>query len=178
MTKRLPLLSILTFLLLGILVLRNSASGPAIDYPLIGKPAPDETFKSLDGKTTYRLSELKGQVVVLDFWQTWCGPCLALMPHMTSINDRLKGKGLKVLGVTTETPGDVEHLLGSLETRPSYELVIDRDEKAWEAYRISAIPATVVIGRDGRVRYYDYGMNPEAGLKELEAAIQSAVDEK
>jgi peroxiredoxin len=105
-------------------------------------PAPDFTLRTLDGQKL-RLGEQRGQVVLVNFWATWCGPCRQEMPHLNKLYEKYKSSGFVLLGVnvdddTTQAAG-VASKLGV--TFPV----------------LNAMPSTVLIDRDGRVRYLHRG---------------------
>src|SRR5205823_3871036 len=104
------------------------------------------------------------------FFATWCGPCVAMMPHIQALHERLGSKGLKVLGVSTEAAPIVA---GAAEAfRVTYPLAADSGEVVSRTYRIFALPTMVIIDRQGIVREVSVA-DPEAADAAIEAALRS-----
>jgi len=102
-----------------------------------------------------KLAELKGKVVVLDFWSVYCGPCRKLVPHLAGLYEKHKNNGLVVIGVSLDEKADLDPFL---EKHPiPYPIAIDRivegEEQTAKAYGVVAIPTTWVIARDGTVAW-------------------------
>ena len=135
---------------------------------MVGKPAPDFTLQDLAGRRV-ALKQLRGQVVVLDFWATWCGPCRIDMPRVEALHNELKDHGLRVFGVNGED-GQVAraYIDGNGYTFPTLS---DPGMAVSQMYEVSALPTAVVIDKQGRVGAYFQG----SGSKErLVAAIREA----
>jgi thiol-disulfide isomerase/thioredoxin len=125
-------------------------SSTAAATALEGKPAPDFKLTSLDGSTV-ALADLKGSVVVLDFWATWCGPCVASLPHIDQLNTDLSEKGLKVFAVNQGEPKlDVKKFI--VTKKLSLPVLLDSDSGVGKKYLANAIPETVIVGKDGVVK--------------------------
>jgi len=135
--------------------------------------APDFVLERIDGKgAPLRLSELRGQVVLLDFWATWCPPCLAMMPTLHELYRDWHPRGAEFVGIDSDGPmATREDLRAFLTQNPfPYPVVLD-DRNAGGAYGVSSIPHLVVIGRDGRiVRVFVGGV----GREQLDAALAAA----
>ena len=118
-------------------------------------PAPDFTLKSLEGRNL-RLQELRGQVVLVNFWATWCGPCREEMPHLNKLHDKYHASGFVLLGVNVDDdPAKAIALAAKLGLR--FPVLPDADKKVSKLYDLRAMPSTVLIDRDGRVRYVHRG---------------------
>jgi thiol-disulfide isomerase/thioredoxin len=144
---------------------------------LEGKPAPEVSLKTLDGKEM-KLSELKGHVVVLDFWATWCPPCRKSLPHLNKVaaDQSLTAKGLKVFAVNCkEPPEKVKAFLDKNDLH--FNVPLDSDGATMQGYLISGIPTTVVVGRDGVIRNVFIGFGGESSEQELDSAIRKALSD-
>jgi peroxiredoxin len=137
------------------------------ESPLVGKPAPDFTLDLVGGKS-FHLADSKGkEVVVLDFWATWCGPCLQAMPQVERAAAQFKDQNVRLVAVNLqETAAQVTALLE--RQKLDVTVALDRDGVVADRYKAVAIPQTVVIGRDGNVARLFVGGGPhlEAQLKE------------
>ena len=128
----------------GLPLLQKKVSPRDFSLPLVS-PAP---MAAAGG--TQSLSSLKGKVVFLNFWATWCGPCRAEMPSMETLYNRYKGKGLEILAVNCaeEQP---EVLAFLRKNKLSFPSVLDGDGKIAQEYGIRGIPTTFLLDRDGMV---------------------------
>lgn len=130
-------------------------------------PAPDFTLKSLDG-ANLRLEEYRGQVVLINFWASWCGPCRQEMPVLDRLHQRYEDAGFAVLGINVEgEEGPARELLQKVPV--TFPVLIDAGQQVSELYDLQAMPSTVVVDRDGVVRYVHRGYRPgdEAGYVEM-----------
>ena len=136
-------------------------------------PAPDFALKTPEGKTI-RLSELRGNVVVLDFWSTWCLPCKLSMPHMQSLHEKYADKPVKVFGLNCwDHDGDPVKLMRDMKL--TYGLLLGADGVARE-YGVESIPAVFVITPDGKICFSQSGVVPSLERK-IDRAIQQALNE-
>ena len=121
-------------------------------------PAPDFTLKSNSG-ANIRLSELRGEVVLINFWASWCGPCRQEMPILSELHDKYKAMGFTVLGVNVEENSSAARKL--LKDLPvSFPVLFDNDSSVSRQYDVAAMPSTVLIDRDGNMRYLHKGYKP------------------
>ena len=118
-------------------------------FPLPAEPAPDFELPALDGPR-WRLSDAAGKVVLLNFWETWCGPCRMELPHLQRIHDRFSAAGLTVVGVSSENPAETLRFLR--DNGITYTALSDARNHATSRYHVDAIPTTFIIGRDGALR--------------------------
>jgi peroxiredoxin len=138
------------------------APTPGTSSPLVGKPAPDFELQLLDGKS-FRLATTKGRVVILDFWATWCGPCLQLMPRLDRVVREFQEHDehdVELLAVNLEEPATV--ITSTLERHKLHVTVaLDRDGVAATRFGAIAIPHTVIIDRDGKIARVFTGGGPQ-----------------
>jgi len=132
---------------------------PPAAAALEGKPAPNFTLKGLDGKSV-SLSDLKGSVVVLDFWATWCGPCREGLPHINKIAKDRSGDGVKVFAVDLqEDASQVQPFVQQMNL--TLPVLLDSDGATAQKYQAQAIPETVIIGKNGTVQKVIVGLVPD-----------------
>jgi peroxiredoxin len=117
--------------------------------------APDFTLHAADGRNV-RLEELRGQVVLVNFWATWCGPCRAEMPHLDELYKKYGKSGFVLLGVNIDD-NPATALATARKLGVSFPILLDTDKKVSKLYDLTDMPSTVVIDRDGRVRYQHRG---------------------
>lgn len=137
----------------------------------MNEPAPDFTLKSRSGENL-RLEDFRGQVVMLNFWASWCGPCRQEMPLMDDIHERYKDLGFTVLAVNVDENRD--EALRFLDKVPvSYPILYDPESQVSEQYNVQAMPTTLMIDRNGNARFVHYGYKPgyeddyEAQIRQL-----------
>ncbi len=128
--------------------------------------APDFTLKSLDG-ANLRLEEYRGQVVLINFWASWCGPCRQEMPLLDRLHQRYEDTGFAVLGVNVEGEAKPAQEIAD-KTQITFPVLIDDGQKVSEMYNLEAMPSTVVVDRDGVVRYIHLGYKPGDEAKYVE----------
>ena len=127
----------------------------AVSAAEVGKPAPDFTLKSLSGENL-KLSEMTGNVVLINFWASWCGPCREEMPLLNALHSKYEPLGFTVLGVNVEE--DVNGAKGFLNNFPvDFPVLLDNTNKVSKQYQVIAMPTTVVVDRDGNMRYLHQG---------------------
>ena len=124
----------------------------------LGKPAPDFTLKSIKGENV-RLAELRGDVVMLNFWATWCGPCRQEMPLLEKLSQRYRDLGFTLVGINVEE--DASGMEKFLKDVPvSFTILRDGENKVAKQYGVDGMPSTVIIDRNGVVRYIHRGYKP------------------
>jgi cytochrome c-type biogenesis protein len=135
------------------------------------EPAPEVDLKTLDGKP-FKVSELRGQVVLVNFWATWCVPCRSEIPSLNDMNRDLAARGFKVLGVTTEDSADLVRDYQK-DVKQEYTVVLG-DAGVANKYAVGVLPTTFIIDRQGRIRHKIIG---EKSRAQFEALINPLLDE-
>jgi cytochrome c biogenesis protein CcmG, thiol:disulfide interchange protein DsbE len=133
----------------GLLTLALSGCYSSSHPSRVGSPAPDFTVQDSDHKVT--LSQFKGQVVVLNFWATWCPPCIEEMPSLVQMQQRMKSKGIKVLAVSVDVD-DASYRRFLRDHNVDLLSVRDPDQKANSLYGTFKFPETYIVDRNGIVR--------------------------
>jgi len=121
----------------------------------ISGPAPDFTLKSRGG-ANIKLSELRGQVVMINFWASWCGPCRQEMPLLEQIYQHYQPMGFTLLGINVEEDSAAADKVLK-EIPVSFPVLYDNRNRVSESYQVRAMPSTILIDRDGQVRYLHQG---------------------
>ncbi|MGH8180988.1 MAG: TlpA disulfide reductase family protein [Steroidobacteraceae bacterium] len=134
-----------------------SAADSAADA-VVAAPAPAFTLQSTDGQQV-SLAQFKGDVVMINFWASWCGPCRQEMPLLDSIYRKYKDMGFELIGVNVEP--DAKSANAWLKATPvSYPVLYDPQSKVSQLYQVQAMPTTVIIDRTGTVRFLHRGYVP------------------
>lgn len=129
--------------------------------------APDFTLTALDGEP-FTLSDHRGEVVVLNFWATWCLPCLAEMPELEAIQQELGGEGVQVVGISQDTGGAEEIRPFAERLGVTYPLLPDPAFQVSTRYGgVSLLPMTLFIGRDGTIAREEAGALTGAELRTI-----------
>ncbi len=146
--------SIARLVLAGVL----ACASPLAAAEAINVPAPDFTLESRSGENL-RLEDHRGEVVMLNFWASWCGPCRQEMPLMDELYSQYKDLGFTILAVNVDENRD--EALRFLDKVPvNYPILYDPESSVSELYEVQAMPTTVMIDRNGNARYLHYGYQP------------------
>jgi peroxiredoxin len=148
MKRRIAALSILTTALIVSLPTVAGSNGPAPAFTLTAR-----------GGSSVSLSQYKGQVVMLNFWASWCGPCRQEMPLLENIYKKYNKMGFTLIGVNVEP--DSKAADDWLKQTPvSFPVIYDKDSTVSRAYDVSGMPSTVIIDRKGNIRVLHRGYKP------------------
>jgi len=142
-----------------------------------GNPSPPPLeLAQLNGKTL-KLDSLKGQVVLINFWATWCPPCVHEMPSMQRLSNKFKNKPFTILGVNmAETNQEVEKFL-STRVKVDFPIVMDKDGAVLKNWQVFAFPTSYVLDKQGKIRYALFG-SVEWDNPDIVAKIQQLIQEK
>jgi DsbE subfamily thiol:disulfide oxidoreductase len=168
--KRLGVSLLLLFSIIFVISISNSKGNKQENQSsaLIGKSAPNFSLKTIDGKSL-KLSSLKGKVVILDFWATWCGPCRMEIPSFIELQKKYQKKGLVIIGMALDDLDKVKKF--AKENKINYHVVIGNDDISLQYGGISAIPTTFIIGKDHKIKKQHVGVvsqeDFEKEIKEL-----------
>jgi peroxiredoxin len=130
--------------------------------PVTGAPAPDFTLEDLDGNPV-RLADLEGQVVLVNFWATWCGPCRLEMPALQARYDALKAQGFTVLAVNMDEPRE-DAALFAQDLGLSFPVLLDPGASVNDLYRVRGYPTTYIVDREGLISRQHVGILSEGQL--------------
>jgi peroxiredoxin len=138
--------------------------------PRAKEEAPNFSFAGPDGNA-HSLKDLRGTVVVLDFWASWCPPCRRSLPELEALNEKYKDENVVFIGVNDEERATIDKFSKANELH--FYTIQDDDEKISNAFDVEAIPNTYVIGKDGWVAASFQGFDDNDD--ELDKAIQKAL---
>ena len=125
---------------------------------LTGQTAPDFVLKSATGENL-RLSEYRGDVVMINFWATWCGPCRQEMPLLDELYGRYQRVGFNLLGINIDD--DSRRAMAMVnELGIKFPVLFDEDKKVSKLYEVEAMPLTLLLDREGTVRHIHHGYQP------------------
>jgi cytochrome c-type biogenesis protein len=157
-------------------LLKVAPAAPPVPAPgnSIFAPAPDVEFEALDGKPI-RLSSLRGRVVLLNFWATWCQPCRAEIPEFNALQRDLEPKGLSVVGVSV-SPVDTSDSIRNFQRdiKQDYTVLRGAEEIGSKFGNGPGLPVTYLLDREGRIRHKFIG---QTSRESFEAALKPVLDE-
>lgn len=145
-------------LTISILVLAQMLMASTTYSATLGNEAPNFTLKSNSSKNL-RLSEQRGDVVLINFWASWCGPCRQEMPELEAIYQKYQNLGFTIFGVNVDkdrASADQVLTAGNL----SFPILFDTQNTISELYQVDAMPTTLIVDRSGTVRFIHRGYKP------------------
>jgi len=160
-------------LLTGLLVLPGLATpAQALEE---GQSAPDFTLPDiLEGKPAITLSDLRGKTVYVDFWASWCAPCLRSMPLINDLYAQYKERGFEVIAINVDSPvEDGREFL--LDTPLDYLIAADTENEVLEQYGVRGMPTSFLIDSEGVVRMVHMGFR-DNDIELIEAAVTGLLD--
>jgi thiol-disulfide isomerase/thioredoxin len=135
-----------------------------------GDTAPDIKVKEVGNGKELKLSDLKGKVVLIDFWATWCGPCKMIEPEIDAMYAKYKDKGFAVVAISQEGDLTLQEFNRARSTK--YPIYSDFTGMADGSYKVEGIPRQFLLNREGRIIWEQEGAEPGALTNEVEQAMQ------
>jgi cytochrome c biogenesis protein CcmG/thiol:disulfide interchange protein DsbE len=137
--------------------------------------APDFSLKTLDGQEI-TLSKLRGRVILIDFWATWCGPCRDAIPHLIHLRNTYQAKGFEVIGLCQDK-GDMETVQRFVKSMGIPYPIAMGPEEVSRSFRVSALPTTFLVDREGKIQLKVLGFNPTIA-KQMTSKIEDLLSQK
>ncbi len=137
-------------------------------------PAPEISLKTLRGEQA-KLSDYRGQVVLLNFWATWCGPCREEMPSMEKLWQTYREQGLVILAVATDNGGESRIKNFARRLKLTFPILLDPNSLASDLYQVSGVPVSFLIDRQGRTTARILGSKDwasESAFRQVEGLLQ------
>ncbi|MCB1936929.1 MAG: TlpA family protein disulfide reductase [Nitrosomonas sp.] len=164
--------SIYSCLLIIALILVMAVPGMAAQ--LVDRPAPECELTTLNGVSVENIQALKGKVVYVDFWASWCSPCVQSFPFMNQLQQDYGSRGLQVMGVNLdEKVADAEKFLS--EYAADFSIVADPTRQCAKDFDVIAMPSSYLVDRAGVVRFIHRGFRP-GETKELRLIVEQLLD--
>ncbi len=162
--------------LVGACATMGSVGSPAAEPPGIGQPFPDIAVKALSGDRDVRIGDLRGKVVLVDIWASWCGPCKEELPMLDDMAARLAARGVQIVAISIDE--DKQSAQTFLRARPRWSLSLAHDPggKVPNLLQLAQMPTSYIIDRTGILRHVQVGFDRadaatiEARLTELASA--------
>jgi peroxiredoxin len=156
----------LGLLLAALLVLTGTSISVGAD-----KKAPEFTLPNLDGDDVALSELLEDGPVIVDFWATWCKPCIKAFPDLQEIFDKYRNCGLNVLAISIDGPKSMSRVGSLIKSKGNtFEVLLDPGQKVARKFHVTSVPRTVLVNTDGTVAYAVTGYRPK-NHEELEAAV-------
>ncbi len=137
---------------------------------VVGKPAPDIEAKLIDTGDTFQTAHMRGKVVIVNFWATWCAPCRAEMPAIHAYLEKHKAEGLEVLAISMDEARDLP-AVKKVAQQYAFKVALKADSNIKGLGRIWRMPTTFVIDRDGILRKNGHVGDAEITMAELDALV-------
>jgi len=152
----------------------SDTHGPTVPGAGVGIAAPELAGKTVDGET-FSLAELRGSVVLVNVWATWCGPCRQELPELRRLHHAHRDRGFTVVGISVDARRSMGPLRAMIdEYQLDYPMVFDPDQRAVEPLGIRGYPTSILVDRQGVVRWRRDGL-VHVEDDELAAAIAAAL---
>ena len=163
-----------TLLLAGCSKADRPETPPVSDRVEVGYPAPSYAAMTLKGDSV-SLAALRGKVVLMNVWATWCGPCRKEIPELRALHTAYKDRGLELVGISVDADGSDDAVRSfTQEFKMDYAIWRDPYESVQTRFRMSGVPATFLIARGGLLRWKATGVL-EPGDTTLTKAIEAAL---
>jgi thiol-disulfide isomerase/thioredoxin len=139
-------------------------------------PSKDFELSTIEGRKV-KLSDLKGKVVMVNFWATWCQPCIKEIPLFVKTYEKYKDRGFEILAISVDDLEDRPKIT-SLANRLNINFPVLYDEGIAKLYQAKSFPTTVFIGKDGNIRYQNFGLIMETAERDLSIIIEELLKDK
>lgn len=137
--------------------------------------APDFTLKTLEGREIV-LSGLKGKVVLLDFWATWCSPCKESIPHLIQLHKEYQGKGFELIGMSMDKGGEAEMVQRFVNQMDIPYPILMTPEGVSRNFKVTGLPTAILIDKEGKIREKIVGFNSAIG-QQISAKVGELISE-
>jgi peroxiredoxin/YHS domain-containing protein len=142
--------------------------------PVLPRMAPKTIGVKLDGESA-SISGFQGKVLLVDFWATWCAPCIASMPGLQKLHDKNAGRGFSVVGISIDEEGAKKVKPFLAKRKLTYPILLDADTRSpvWKAFGVHGVPAVFLVDRDGQIVKQWTG---KVSHKDVETAVDELLD--